>query len=279
MNYYDLPLLKPPVWTWEIPTYFFAGGAAGAAAVLGAAAQLSGEDERLVRDARWIAAIGASLSMPLLIADLGRPERFLNMLRVFNPQSPMSVGAWTVAVFGGTSTAAVLSPIGRDFFAALSALTGLAMSTYTGVLLGVSAIPVWSGNARLLPVHFGASGLGAACSLLELRGHRQAALNALALGASLFETAAPVEEGALMKAAGALSGPVPFVLRLIGKRKAAAAATVLGSLLTRFAWVEAGKRSARQAATQRVDDMRSASERRAGSAASAKPSPPVSSDR
>ena len=279
MTYYDQPLLKPPVWTWEIPTYLFVGGAAGAAAVLGAAAQLSGEDERLVRDARWIAAIGANLSTPLLIADLGRPERFLNMLRVFKPQSPMSVGAWTVVVFGGTSTAAVLSPVGRDFFAALSALTGLAMSTYTGVLLGVTSIPVWSENARLLPVHFGASALGAACSLLELRGHRQPALNALALGASLFETAAPSEEGALMKAAGALSGPVPLVLRLIGKRKAAAAATVLGSLLTRFAWVEAGKRSARQAATQRVDDIRSGSERRDGSTASANPSPPANSDR
>jgi formate-dependent nitrite reductase membrane component NrfD len=245
MSYYDQPLLKPPVWTWEVPTYFFVGGAAGAAAVLAAAAQLSGEDEQLVRDARWIAAIGANLSTPLLIADLGRPERFLNMLRVFNPRSPMSVGAWTVAVFGATSTAAVLSPPGKDFFAALSAMTGLAMSTYTGVLLGVSAIPVWKENARLLPVHFGASALGAACSLLELRGHNHRALNSLALGAALFETAAP-SEGALMHTAAALSGPVPFVLRLIGKRKAAAAATILGSLLTRFAWVEAGKSGVRQ---------------------------------
>jgi formate-dependent nitrite reductase membrane component NrfD len=245
-GYYDQPLLKPPVWTWEVPTYFFVGGAAGAAAVLAAAAQLSGEDESLVRDARWIAAIGANLSTPLLIADLGRPERFLNMLRVFNPKSPMSVGAWTVAAFGTTSTAAVLSPLGKDFFAALSALTGLAMSTYTGVLLGVSAIPVWKEHARLLPVHFGASALGAACSLLELRGHKQRALSTLALGAAIFETAAPGENQALMKTAAALSGPVPFILRLIGKRKAAAATTVLGSLLTRFAWVEAGKSGLRQ---------------------------------
>jgi Polysulphide reductase, NrfD len=248
MSYYEQPLLKPPVWTWEIPTYFFLGGAGGAAAVLAAAAQLTGEDEKLVRDARWIAAIGANLSTPLLIADLGRPSRFLNMLRIFNPHSPMSVGAWTVAVFGGVSTATVIAPgrTLRDALAVLSALTGLAMSTYTGVLLGVTAIPVWRENARLLPVHFGASALGAACSLLELRGHRQPALNSLALGAAIFESAAPNEEGALMKAAGALSGPVPFVLRLIGKRKAAAAATLLGSLLTRFAWVEAGRASVRR---------------------------------
>ncbi len=249
MSYQDQPLLKPPVWTWEIPTYFFLGGAAGAAAVLGVAAQLAGEDEKLVRDARWIAAIGANLSTPLLIADLGRPERFLNMLRVFNPKSPMSVGAWTVAVFGGASTAALLFPI----FAPVSAIAGLGMATYTGVLLGVSAIPVWKDNASVLPVHFAASALGAACSMLELRGHKQRALHSLALGAAIFETAAPVEEGALIKAAGILSGPVPFVLRLIGKRKAAAAATIAGSLLTRFAWVEAGKVSARRSASTTSD--------------------------
>src|SRR6266478_5745137 len=52
-TYYDLPLLKPPVWTWEVPLYFFVGGAAGAAAVVGAAAQLAGADRDLVRDARW----------------------------------------------------------------------------------------------------------------------------------------------------------------------------------------------------------------------------------
>ncbi len=82
-DYYGQPLLKEPVWTWEIPAYFFVGGAAGASAVLAAAAQLAGDREDLVRDARWVAAAGAALSTPLLISDLGRPERFLNMLRVF----------------------------------------------------------------------------------------------------------------------------------------------------------------------------------------------------
>ncbi len=224
-SYYDLPLLKPPVWTWEVPTYFFIGGAAGAAAVLAAAAQIANADETLVRDARWIAAIGANLSTPLLIADLGRPERFLNMLRVFKVQSPMSVGAWTVAVFGGASTAAVIAPWKplRDLAAGVAALSGLVMSTYTGVLLG------------------------AAASLLELRGHRDPALNALGLGASLFESAADVaieEKTHLLHIAGALAGPVPFLLRLFGKRKAAAVATLLGSAITRFAWVEAGKKAA-----------------------------------
>jgi formate-dependent nitrite reductase membrane component NrfD len=246
-SYYDLPLLKPPVWTWEVPTYFFVGGAAGAAAVLAVAAQLSGADEKLVRDARWIAAIGATLSAPLLIADLGRPERFLNMLRVFKPQSPMSVGAWTVVVFGGATSAALFVPGKplRDAAAVVAALSGLVMSTYTGVLLGATANPIWKEHVRLLPAHFGASALGSAVALLELRGHRDGALQALALGAALFESTAGFALQKRDTLASVLAGPLPLLLRLFGKRKAAAALTLAGSLLTRFAWVDAGKASAK----------------------------------
>jgi formate-dependent nitrite reductase membrane component NrfD len=245
-TYHDLPLLKPPVWTWEVPVYFFVGGAAGAAAVLGAAAQLTGGEEALVRDARWIALIGAGLSAPLLISDLGRPERFLNMLRVFKPQSPMSVGVWTLAIFGGATAGAVLLPFKplRNLSAIAAAGTGIVMATYTGVLLGVTAIPVWKEHAHFLPIHFGASALGSAVSLLELRGHRNDALRSLGLAAATFETAALETESPMLKLAGALSGPVPFLFRLFGKRKAAAAATLLGSLMTRIAWVEAGKKNA-----------------------------------
>lgn len=273
-TYHGLPLLKGPVWTWEVPAYFFVGGAAGAAAVLGAAAQVTGADEELVRDARWIAAIGINLSTPLLIADLGRPDRFLNMLRVFKLQSPMSVGAWTVAAFGGAASAAAFADLVRrktdlpvkvlgDASAALSAATGLVMSTYTGVLLGATAIPVWKEHVHLLPVHFGASALGSAVSLLELRGHRHPALNALGLGATIFETATGVAlegrndreseplrhgpTGRLTRLGGVLSGPVPLALRLLGARRAAAISTLAGSLITRFAWVEAGRASARDA--------------------------------
>lgn len=249
LSYHDLPLLKPPVWTWEVPAYFFVGGAAGAAAVLGVAAQIAGpKNERLVRDARWIAAIGAAVSGPLLVSDLGRPERFLNMLRVFKPQSPMSVGAWTLAVFGAGSTAAVLVPNKtlRNFSAAIAAASGLVMATYTGVLIGATTVAVWKDHVDLLPVHFGASALGSAVALLELRGHHSDALNSLGLGASLFESLPAAEpQNGLMRVAEALSGPVPLMLRLFGKRKTAAAAALLGSLATRFAWIEAGRRSAK----------------------------------
>jgi formate-dependent nitrite reductase membrane component NrfD len=269
-GYYGLPLLKAPVWTWEVPAYFFVGGAAGASAVIALAAQLTGGDEKLVRDARWIACIGANLSAPLLIADLGRPERFLNMMRIFKPQSPMSVGVWIVALFGASSTTAAifrtrLKPIG-NLAAAAAALSGLGMSTYTGVLLGATAIPVWSKHVKTLPMHFGASGLASAASVLQLRGHDEPALNALAFLAAAFETytglqiekdpdaaSEPLRHGATgitTRIGGLFSGPIPLVLRLVGAKskriqRAAAFSSLLGSLLTRVAWIEAGKASAR----------------------------------
>ncbi|HWS71930.1 MAG TPA: NrfD/PsrC family molybdoenzyme membrane anchor subunit [Thermoanaerobaculia bacterium] len=269
-GYYGLPLLKAPVWTWEIPTYFFVGGAAGASAVIALAAQITGADEKLVRDARWIACIGANLSAPLLIADLGRPERFLNMMRIFKPQSPMSVGAWIVALFGASSTTAVVfrkrvRPLGNAA-AVVAALAGLGMATYTGVLLGATAIPAWSKHVKTLPIHFGASGLASACSVLQLRGHDEPALNALAFFAAAFETytgmqiegdptvaSEPLRTGATgitTRIGGLFSGPIPLVLRIAGAkskrfRQAAAFSSLLGSLLTRVAWVEAGKASAR----------------------------------
>lgn len=249
-TYYDIPLLKPPVWTWEVPVYFFVGGAAGASAVIALAAQVTGADRNLVRDARRIAAAGAALSAPLLIADLGRPERFLHMLRVFKPKSPMSVGAWTLAVFGGASTGAAIFK-GRlgDAAALVAAGSGLVMSTYTGVLLGATAIPVWVQHKKTLPIVFGASALASAVSLLELRGHREPALNALGFAAAAAE-AALAQRSKRIGAAELFSGIVPAVLRAASikskrLRRVAAGAALLGSLLTRLAWVEAGKASAK----------------------------------
>ena len=262
-GYYGLPLLKQPVWSPEVPVYFFVGGAAGAAAVIGAAARITGASRRLVRDARWIAAIGAGLSAPLLIADLGRPERFLNMLRVFKPQSPMSVGSWILTAFGATSTAALILPAAiGDAAAIASAIPGLGMTTYTGVLLGATSIPVWAKHAGVLPAHFAASAAGTAVSMLELRGHRAQALNAIGIAAAAFETCTGARleihrdiesqplRNTITRVGGVLSGPVPLLLRLLGgkspkTRRLAAASTILGSLITRFAWVDAGRKSAR----------------------------------
>jgi len=263
--------LKPPVWTWEIPVYFYVGGASGAAAVIVAIAQLAGRDPAMINDARWIAAAGAALSPLLLISDLGRPSRFLNMLRVFKWRSPMSVGAWTLAVFSAAVFAALGfrlldgSPTVALAADIAAALTGALLAVYTGVLIGVTAIPVWAKHAAVLPFHFGASSFGVAVSLLELVGYRTSSLNRLGIGAAAIETMLGMQmewtrdrvarsifagtSGTLVRIGIWLSGPVPLVLRLTGAastalRLAAALSMTLGSLATRFGWIGAGRRSA-----------------------------------
>ena len=132
--------------------------------------------------------------------------------------------------------------------------------------LGATAIPVWAKNVSLLPMHFGASALGSAVSILQLLGHDDVALNALGLAAAAFETwtgfrietgtdpaSDPLRHGptgVTMRLSGFFSGPLPALLRLSGfrsrrSRQAAAVSTLLGSLITRIAWIEAGKASAR----------------------------------
>ncbi|MDQ6748466.1 MAG: polysulfide reductase NrfD, partial [Candidatus Dormibacteraeota bacterium] len=158
-GYHGQPILKEPVWTWEIPAYFFAGGLAGASAGLAYGAHLRGQPE-LARRA-WAAALtGVAVSPALLISDLGRPERFLNMLRMFKLTSPMSVGSWVLSVSSTTTAVAALNAFtGRLAGPAavarpLAALFGLPLSTYTGALLANTAIPVWHEARRQLPVLF-----------------------------------------------------------------------------------------------------------------------------
>jgi hypothetical protein len=106
--YYGQPIVKPPVWTWEIGLYLFVGGAAGMTGVLALAGLLTGQPIAFVRSALGVAVAGAIVSPLLLIADLGRPQRFLNMLRVFKWRSPMSMGAWTLVLFSTFATLAFL---------------------------------------------------------------------------------------------------------------------------------------------------------------------------
>jgi hypothetical protein len=98
-GYYGQPVVRPPVWTWEIPIYFFVGGLGGMSAVIALGALLFHHFD-VARTAMWVAAFASVLSPVLLILDLGRPRLFINMLRVFKPQSAMSMGAWILAGFG-----------------------------------------------------------------------------------------------------------------------------------------------------------------------------------
>jgi formate-dependent nitrite reductase membrane component NrfD len=277
-GYYGQPVVKPPVWTWEIPVYFFVGGLGGMSAVIALGALLfHGFD--VARTAMWVAAIASVLSPILLILDLGRPRLFINMLRVFKPQSVMSMGAWILVAFAmcvfpglialelqklhlfvGTADQILRLAAGILIFG--SAMFGVLLATYTGVLLGVTAIPVWFLHHKLLPVRFGTAGLGSAAALLELLGHRIAPLNAIGLFAAAVETVLFIwltldkhgaadraihehRTGWLIRIGEVLLGPIPLVLRLFGMIPFAGISFLMGALVSRFGWMSAGQVSGR----------------------------------
>jgi DMSO reductase anchor subunit len=195
-TYYDRPVIKEPVWTWEIPWYFFAGGLSGASSVLAGVARATGHDE-LARVARRVGMAALLPSPVLLTLDLGRPERFHHMLRVFRPTSPMSVGSWTLVLFSGAlGTATLLGELDRlpglrALADAASAVLGAVMSTYTGVLLSDTAVPVWHEARRELPFVFGAGAAASAgAAVLLFAGDDRGPGRRLAAGGVLVEGAA-----------------------------------------------------------------------------------------
>jgi Polysulfide reductase len=193
-SYHGQPILKRPVWRWEIAGYFFTGGLAGASAGLAWLAELRG-NEVLARRAWVVALTAVAVSPPLLISDLGRPERFLNMLRMFKVTSPMSVGSWVLATSGpSVAVAAFSAHTGRLPRLGLlagptAALSGLPLATYTGALLANTAVPVWHEARRELPFVFGAGAAlsaGAACAAVTPTTDAAPARR-LALGAAVVE--------------------------------------------------------------------------------------------
>jgi hypothetical protein len=185
-TYYDRPVLKPSVWSIDIPIYYFLGGAAGAALSLGAAIQLVAPAEhrelrRLSGICHWIGIIGSTAGAGFLVHDLGRPMRFMGMLRVFRPTSPMNVGAWILSGAAPSAIATglflnspgILGTIG-EMCGYISGIFGAALATYTGVLVSNTAIPVWQEPRRWMPVLFAASGAATAGSIIDITYHGRA---------------------------------------------------------------------------------------------------------
>lgn len=166
-SYYGRSIVKEPVWQPEIPWYFFTGGLAGAASLLGIVARAAGNPP-LAKAALYVSMAGEAISPALLVSDLGRPERFLKMLRVFKVTSPMSVGSWILALDGAVTTVATgleladRAPRTKVAAETVSALLGAPLSIYTATLVSNTAVPVWHEARRELPFVFGASSAASA---------------------------------------------------------------------------------------------------------------------
>ena len=229
----------------------------------------------LARAAMWLAAIGVILSSILLIMDLGRPLLFINMLRVFKHQSAMSMGVWILStfgacvvpglialelqahqVFGGTIDQLLRIAAGMLIFG--SAFFGTLLATYTGVLIGATAVPAWFLHRTFLPIHFGTAGLGSAAAVLELLGHRSPALNFIGFYAATVELGLLIwlsidkhgaadraihehSSGWLIRIGEILNGPLAILLRFFSFVPLAALAFLIGSLVSRIGWIAVGK--------------------------------------
>jgi hypothetical protein len=273
------PVINAPVWTWEIPLYFWFGGIAAGSSFVALACDLAG-DEASARVARKVALGALMPSPPLLIMDLGRPERFYNMLRIFKPRSPMSMGVWALTAFGNLAAAAVGADLlGRRKAAralgAANAVVGGYLGSYTGVLLASTAVPVWARSRMFLgPIFVStATATGAAACRLALAarglpvGHpTRNALGRVEMGAMSAELLLSiVNERRLGPLASALSEGRPgrlfkaakwcvrggLALRLVRRpggpatHHVASLLYLAAGLMFRYAWVGAGPPSAR----------------------------------
>ena len=305
-TYYDHPMVKVPQWRWYIPGYFWLGGIAGGAAMIGAVAHfLGGRGGReTARHARYLTFVLALICPILLILDLHRPERFFRMFRVFKLSSPLSVGTWFLTAFGMVSGAlairqaadddviirrkSVLGRLARRFIpegplSVLHGLFGLGLGGYTGVLIAVTAVPLWAAGGVLLGPLFLATALASGAAALVLLalafGKREPDSMRIRESIEVVETVGAVSQLAVVAAreavvtkhinrplsrgrwglvyrVGAVGGGMAtplalrLVARLLGPRAArilsgvAATLTLLGALAERFAFIEAGKVSA-----------------------------------
>jgi formate-dependent nitrite reductase membrane component NrfD len=275
------PIIHAPAWSWEVALYFWVGGMASGSAFVALACDVAG-DHRSAAIARKVALGTVLTAPPLLIADLGRPERFLNMMRIVKPRSPMNTGAWCLVAFSATSALAVGADLARKprlarTAGAATALLGTYLGSYTGILLACTAVPVWSrGRVLIPPVFMGtAVATGAAATRLALvasglpHGHpTRRALGAIETASMVFELSlSALGERRMGPAAEALQTGRPgqffraakaLVLLGIALRSAArwsshpssrehdfaSVVYLVGGAGFRFAWLYAGRASA-----------------------------------
>lgn len=281
-SYYGRPVVKPSPWSEDIPAYLFLGGLAAGSSLLASGAARTGRPA-LRRHGRITALLAVSGSFAALVHDLGRPGRFLNMLRVAKPTSPMSMGTWLLTGYAplaglaaGAEVAALAPRAGLGWrvlrtagtpAGAVASLLAPAVATYTAVLLSDTATPAWYGGRREMPFLFAGSSASAAGGLalltvpiaqvgparrLAIAGAASELIAQQAMERSLGLAAEPLSQGKAARwrqlaRAGSAGGAM---LALLGRRSRtvsalAGVALVAGSVGTRFAIFEAGQQSAR----------------------------------
>jgi protein NrfD len=212
-SYYGQPQLKPSPFGWKVSLYIYVAGLAGSSQLLAALGDIFGgrRARGMVRRGRYLSILGITLGPLLLILDLATPRRFYNMLRIFRPTSPMSMGTYVLTTFGmfASTTAALQFVADRMLKSPLhwlrllariaqvpAALAGGGMSIYTASLQSATSTPLWAASPRRMAVRYGASSIASAAAALSIGermagpGRMAARLDALALVALTVELGA-----------------------------------------------------------------------------------------
>jgi formate-dependent nitrite reductase membrane component NrfD len=208
-GYESIPFLKRPPWRWQIALYFSLEGISAGTYVLCTMAELfgHGKHKSMVRGARYLSLLTMMPAPALLIADLGRPERFHHMLRVFKPLSPMNLGAWALTSYSAPATllalqqfdqqiqeqqtssnrvieemmriiprpilrlmpSTLLSHLPSKMVAVAGLPSAFVMISYPGVLLSTTSTPVWT-RTRFLGALISCSSISMATAAMSLVG-------------------------------------------------------------------------------------------------------------
>lgn len=222
-TYYGRQQLKPaPFNNYVVGGYIFLAGICGGASLLAGAAELTQTPKRdgLVRRARYLSLLAPFLGGAMLIWDLHTPKRFYNMLRIFKPTSPMSIGTYIFSAFSALAVPVAALQFASDRFAWARAgwlrransiasvplaASGAGLGTYTAALLAATSTPLWAASPKALAMRFASSSVASGAAMLSI-GERGAAnrrrLDEITLAALSVELGATIASHAVYQRRG-----------------------------------------------------------------------------
>lgn len=190
---------QAPHWEWYyIAMYFFIGGVSAGAYFIGSLAELMGFEKhrQISRIAYYIAFPLICITPILLITDLGSPLRFWHLffspgpgMPYMNIRSPLSVGTWALLIYSGMTFLSFLNVLVADgrlaspglkklhalfgrlphkVYAAIGSFFGFFVAGYTGVLLNITARPLWAGTDPFIGSLFIVSGASTGAAAIAL---------------------------------------------------------------------------------------------------------------
>ncbi len=190
------PESQAPGWEWYyIALYFFVGGTAAGAYFIGSLIEFFGAEKyRSISKVAFYIAFPLALLCPILLTlDLGQQARFINLFYspsagglYINWQSPVSFGSWALLVFGAMSFLSFVDNLIQDgkikfvpfanlynrrprtLYAIIGSIAGFFVAGYTGVILNLTARPLWAATDPLLGALFIASGASSGAAAIAL---------------------------------------------------------------------------------------------------------------